>query len=208
MDNVAADSVQFLHTENVDRSVAACWNTGIAAALKDNVDFILIYANDVFLYGGTVDRLIDFGVEHPEIDLWSATNMRNRTNQPDGDYGNTADFCCFMLRPATVREHGFFDEHFRPAYYEDNDYYGRIILGGGHCAHVHNAYVDHLGSQTIKIDPEAAHHVKHWFAVNERRMLDKWKTPRVAKNPEEVLQLYAKHPWGDELMPLSWWDRD
>lgn len=200
-------TARLCYTSGIERSVAGCWNVGVEHAIADGADFIMIYANDVMLNADTINKLICFGEEHHEVALWSALNIRDGAN-PKGKYGDTADFCCFMIRPKTVVDHGKFDERFRPAYFEDNDYYGRIILGGGKCAHVYDAQVEHLGSQTIRNDPEAAHHVNYWFRINERRMLTKWVTPRVANSPEEVLSLYAKHPWNDTTKPLSWWDRD
>jgi hypothetical protein len=201
-------TTHLLYVPNLERSVAGCWNSGISRAIADGADYILIYANDVMLEPNTVDTLIEFGMQHPEIVLWSAFNVRGRVNFPVGEYGPSADFCCFMLRPATFVKHGTFDEKYRPAYFEDNDYYARIILGDEHCGHVYSAKVDHLMSMTIKSDPDAAQHCRNWFSINQQRFFAKWQTSRVANTPDEIRQLYAKHPWGDTSKPLSWWERD
>lgn len=197
-----------LCTPVIDNSVARCWNVGCTQAFKDGCHFALIQANDVLLTEKAIDTLLTFGVTNADVDLWSAMSITGIQDPLPTGHGETADFCCFMIRPLTFAKFGTFDERFRPAYFEDNDYYGRIIIGGGKCAHVYDAYVVHLGSQTVKLDPEAAHHNNHWFGINHQRFMTKWQTKQVANNPEEVLAMYSKHPWGDPTKPISWWDRE
>lgn len=195
-------------TPVIDNSVAKCWNIGCMQAFQDGCHFALIHANDVLLTENAIDTMVEFGLAHYDIDLWSAlsTNGIDANSLPKG-IGDSADFCCFMIRPLTFIRFGTFDEHFRPAYFEDNDYYARVFIGGGRCAHVFDAQVFHLGSQTVKLDPEAAHHNSHWFNINKQRLFTKWQTNRVANNSEEVLALYTKHPWGDPALPVSYWNR-
>src|SRR5579872_7194954 len=138
-------------TPVIDNSVAKCWNVGCRQAFEDGCHFVLISANDVLLKENTVDTMVNFGLQHHEIDLWSATDTNRLPEDLEG-YGETADFCCFMIRPLTFCRFGTFDEHFRPAYFEDNDYYARVIIGGGRCGHVYAAQVSHLRSQTVKLD--------------------------------------------------------
>lgn len=195
-------------TAVIDNSVAKCWNIGCEEAFRDGCHFVLIQANDVMLEPGTIDTLVQFGLDNWDVDLWSALAVNlHGDNLPQG-VGDSADFCCFMLRPTTFHRFGTFDERFRPAYFEDNDYYGRVFLGGGKCAHVFAAHVNHIGSQTMKLDPEAAHHNNYWFNINQKRFMDKWQTPRSAASPAEVHALYSRHPWGDTNRTVAYWDRE
>lgn len=200
--------VVMLYTPGLERTVAGCWNAGCEAAFQAGADFALIHANDVRLKPDSIDKMLEFGGNNHDVDLWSGFSTHGFVPPFPTGVGDSADFSFFMIRPSTFAKYGTFDARFKPAYFEDNDYYGRVILGGGRCAHVYDAQVDHLGSQTIKLDPEAAHHNNHWFGINQRRFLAKWRTPRVANNPQEVLDLYAKNPWGDPTKTIAWWDQE
>ncbi len=69
-----------------------------------------------------------------------------------GDEEASRNFAGSLL----VAHRNMFDPNFRPAYFEDNDYYARVVLGGGRCRVVHAAQFFHHGSMTIKEDPEMA----------------------------------------------------
>ena len=194
-----------VHTPNLARSVANAWNTGCAAALAWGSDRLCIMANDALLEPECLDTLL--ATDMPTVDLWSGIDVRNpgAANREAVDDG--ADFTCFMLRPTTLERYGTFDEYFRPAYFEDNDYYARVVLGGGHCRVIHAARFYHHGSMTSRSDPDAAHHVQHWYGRNQARFVAKWGS-MPAGNEEGVLGQYHKHPWNDISKPLTWWEHD
>src|ERR1700722_10504508 len=111
--------------------------------------------------------------------------------------------------PTTIERHGWFDSGYKPAYAEDNDYYTRVVLGGEECRVVHAARFFHHGSMTIRLDPEAAHHVRHWFETNLRRYRDKWGAASMPRDRDEVLRTCFRHPYNDASKPLWWWpDQD
>lgn len=182
-----------------ERTVAGAWNEGIRLAQRDGIDMFLVMANDVRLQPDTVDELLKFS---GRCDLWTAVERRIR-GTPDR-VTDGADFSCFMLTSATVEKHGTFDENYKPAYFEDNDYCARIVLGGGEYLQVHAAVHDHLGSQTKVRDAEMAHHVKHWFPANKDYFQRKWG--RIPGNSrQEILDTYHRSPF-DSGKPLSWWE--
>jgi GT2 family glycosyltransferase len=122
----------------------------------------------------TIGCLLDFGNRHPEVAVWSATaNDELRSCAAESVAG--CDFSCFMLRRKTIEQHGWFDREYKPAYFEDNDYVTRVILGGGQVAKVVRARHQHDRSITIREDREMAHHVNHWFGHNRGRFLAKWR---------------------------------
>jgi hypothetical protein len=100
-----------------------------------------------------------------------------------------------MFTPRTIDEFGWFDHNFKPAYFEDNDYYTRIVQGGGNCRLIHHAKYKSEGSQTIKLEPEAAHHVRHWFEINRKRYAEKWGIPNPPSNAEDVKKDCFRYPW-------------
>jgi len=199
--------VEVVHQPGVERSVAGAWNVGCLRALDAGADYIAIVANDTKLKSGCLDLLVDDG-ESGEADLWSAISYNNRgaidpTQRTDG-----ADFSCFMLRPKTLDRHGFFDPNFRPAYFEDNDYYARVVLGGGECRVVHAAQFFHHGSMTVKADPEMAHHVSYWFEKNREYFRKKWGVSAPENSKDGVVRRYYRHPFNDRTKPLSWFPPD
>jgi hypothetical protein len=190
-----------------DRSVAGSWNEGARQALADGCTFLLILANDVFLEPEAIDRLLAFGQDaaRARVAVWSGVHVAPEQPTDPAAVTDGCDFSCCMLRPATLERHGWFDENFRPAYFEDNDYYARVVLGGDECAAVHAARFFHHGSQTIRNDPEMAHHVAWWWQANQSYFQHKWGVAAPANTLAEVLASYFPHPWNDPSKPLSWW---
>src|SRR5439155_17526038 len=125
-----AGNARVVHEPGVERSVAGAWNHGCQQALKEGADYLAMVANDTRLRHDCLDALIDYG-EHGGADVWSGISYNNRGAIDPAQETDGADFSCFMIRPQTLDRHGLFDPHFRPAYFEDNDYYARVVLGGG-----------------------------------------------------------------------------
>ena len=200
--------VKVIHTEAVSLSVAAAWNLGFRNAIDAGCGMLMILANDVLLEPDTIDRLMEFGKADPTVDLWSGIDTRDKPGIDVDAVTNGADFSCVMLRQSALEKHGWFDERFRPAYFEDNDYYARVILGGGKIRQVHAAKFFHKGSMTIRLDADAKHHCDYWFEINRRRYHAKWGLTATANTPEEVAAKCFKHPWNDTSKPLTWWERD
>jgi GT2 family glycosyltransferase len=195
--------VEIIHEPGVERSVAGAWNKGCELAMAAGADFIAIVANDTRLRPDCLDALAEFGRED-KADLWSALSYNDRSQIDAGHITDGADFTCFMLRPSTIRKHGWFDPNFRPAYFEDNDYYARIVLGGGGCRVVHAAQFFHHGSMTIREDADMAHHVGYWFEKNRAYFTRKWGVSRPADSSDEVLRQYFRNPFNDPAKSLSW----
>lgn len=199
--------VQVVHEPGVERSVAGAWNVGCLRAMKDGADYIAIVANDTRLNEECLDLLADYGASG-EADLWSAISYNGRGAIDASQRTDGADFSCFMFVPGTIGRHGFFDPNFRPAYFEDNDYYARVVLGGGDCRIVHAAQFFHHGSMTVKSDPEMAHHVSHWFEQNRGYFRTKWGVSVPENSKEGVAQRYYHHPFNDRTKALSWFPSD
>lgn len=58
--------------------------------------------------------------------------------------------CCFAVRRETLEKYGYFDENLF-AYFEDNDWQQRILLGGGKLYYLGNSYIYHKVSRTMGI---------------------------------------------------------
>lgn len=186
------------------RSVAASWNQGLRMAARDGCDRFLIMANDCYWEDGAIDLLLAYG-ESPEsvgVSIWSGSAVLRSNPEPvEG-----CDFTGFMIRSSTLDRVGWFDERFRPAYFEDNDYATRVVLSGGTCRALPTARFEHAGSLTIRSDAEAAHHVRHWFEINKARYVAKWgRLPPTSE--AECRETCYSTPWNDPSLTVQDWDR-
>jgi hypothetical protein len=195
--------VRVVNEPGVIRSVAGSWNEGARQAIEDGSGYIAAIANDAMLKPDCLEQLVAFG-DSRGAELWSGISYNDRDTIDAGAVSDGADFTCFMFRPETIRTFGWFDTNFKPAYFEDNDYYARVVLGGGCCRVVHAAQFLHHGSMTIRVDPTAAHHVSHWFGRNQQYFSRKWGVNRPAGSSEEVIARYFHHPFNDPAQPLTW----
>jgi hypothetical protein len=198
--------LEVLHEPYVERSVAGAWNWGCDHAFLWGAHFVQITANDVEVDSGTTDTLAEFGADpkNANVAIWSGRDSAAPAQEVPYD---GCDFSCFMLRRATVAKHGRFDAQFRPAYFEDNDYYARVILGGDEACVVPAARFKHHHSLTIRLEPEAAHHVRHWFEINRQRFAAKWGPSDPPGDRAGVLEKCHPNPWNDPALPLSFCDR-
>ena len=199
--------LRVLNEPGVSRSVAGSWNAGAGLAFAAGNKYVAAIANDALLREDCLDVLVEFG-EQGRADLWSGISYNNRGEIDASQETDGADFTCFMFTEATIRKYGWFDTNFKPAYFEDNDYYARVVLGDGRCRVVHGAQFFHYGSMTIRHDAVAAYHVRHWFDMNRRYFGRKWGVPQPAGNSEGVLRSYYHHPFNDPSHPLSWFPED
>lgn len=202
--------VTVLHEPGADKSVAGAWNWGVRTAFDDGAEYAVLTANDVVCEPACLDTLLAFGRDQANtgVAFWSGVNTRKQ-QKPPGPAAATdgCDFSCAMLRRETVEAVGWADKHFRPGYWEDTDLYVRSVMAGRSCRKVHAARFDHLGSQTIKLDHEAAHHVRHWFEINRSRFAKKWGTPDSPRNEADCRKRCFTHPWNDPSLPVSFCDR-
>ena len=151
-----------------NRGVAPAWNWGIKKAFELGCSHVLVTNDDIVISKELPDilaaRLTKSMFEGDNVILASGRNVRGNpafdgtmegleAMRPPADYageveGDSPDFSCFMVTPRTIQEIGWFDQNFRPAYFEDNDYHYRIHLAGFKTANMAHAPIYHVGSQT------------------------------------------------------------
>jgi GT2 family glycosyltransferase len=81
------------------------------------------------------------------------------------------NFSCFALTPETINKVGLFDENFKIAYFEDNDYHYRMIDLGIDAVRDLWAPFVHFVSRTVRegiVDHNDA------FARNRAYFMSKW----------------------------------
>lgn len=168
----------FAHKRNETRwGCAESWNYGIKDAFERGYDYVLVLNNDVLLHPEAIDRLVDrfekinscvgdeegikyfnenknlalvtcmdvTGECHNAPDLIFELNAKEKESCPESEH---PCFSGYMINRKCWETVGQFDENFKPAYYEDNDYHYRINLAGMKAIVVPTSMFYHYGSRT------------------------------------------------------------
>jgi len=189
--------------DDKERSVAGAWNAGISFAKEIGCELFLVIATDVGFHPKTIENMIGFLDRNPNVDLCSAVDYNVAFRIDETRPIIACDFSCFMFRGSMIDEFGWFDKEYKPAYFEDNDYITRVVLGGGQFQIVPDAVHYHIGSATKKWDAEAAHHINYWFEHNRNRYISKWGH-NTTDDYNLIRKQYNKSPCNSGK-PLNWW---
>lgn len=190
------------------RCVAASWNEGLTHAFDSNCDFALVINDDVVLSPWTIDSQVEYLIDQDKIDadvrmttghaVGNEGNDRQMLNWPEppgeAPFVRGADFACFMMGPELFNEIGLFDENFKPAYFEDNDYHRRLLLAGYKAEIVTTAPYLHYGSRTQK---ESGVVNSYQFEILKQYYKNKWGGAPGA-------EIYAT-PYNDPNFGLNEW---
>lgn len=155
-------------------SLSEAWNYAIQEALKDTeCEYIFMPNNDVIFHKETIDNLLE-AMEFtgyamvtgnnvapvvqdriPEFKKMAVPdNWKDEAMQPITNWREEGpDFSCYMLRRDAIKQIGWFDENYYPAYWEDNDFHLRILRAGLHAKRITGAPYYHYGSMTVRINP-------------------------------------------------------
>ena len=193
-------------------SVAAAWNGGVDDLLRRGCGAVIVSNDDVLCHRGTIDGLVAAWLDG-DADLVSARNVRGTVGVLDFltsdiacvgpfDEGPSPDFSFFLLPSKTWEVVGRFDENFRPAYFEDNDYHARLVLSGLRAVNTSRAPFYHFGSGTQNADPKKAAVPAAIFDANRDYFVAKWGRPPV-NDEAEMRVVYYPTPFNDPLISLS-----
>ena len=181
---------------NHNRGVAAAWNEGMDWAWNDGYRYAIIANDDSYFEPGSIRKIYDAMKE---------TRACLISPNPNGAHAaqgliDGADFFNFMIDiPQLIKECGYFDENFQPAYFEDNDMHRRIILSGAK-AYIHTeAIAGHHGSATQYLDRNNPVCPPHQFENNRRYYTEKWG----GEPGREV----CTTPYGSPNHTIRDWDR-
>lgn len=178
----------------------------------DHIEEVVIVQNNQNAgFAGSVNQIIRDNTDckhwivcgydwHPAPGEWK--RVLDKTNDiPFGAFlGNNAiDFMCgFVLTPQLIAKVGCLDENFFPGYYEDNDYYHRIVQSGANVPTI-ALQANHDRSSTLNSSTKFKKKNQYTFHKNYQYYIEKWGgTPGQEK---------YKTPFGKDY-PLSFWEFD
>jgi GT2 family glycosyltransferase len=162
--------------ENI--GVARSWNLGITKALELGFDLAFVINNDLVFAPDTFDNLLNwYGQEDQgKYEFVTVVNAGADpelldTQERKPVVSKSPNFIGFLINSRTVKRIGLFDEGFKLAYFEDNDYHQRLIEESIAAVCCHDALVVHYGSRTIK-NNEINHDPA--YVANRWRFKEKW----------------------------------
>ena len=133
--------------------VSGSWNTIMDYADKVSATHVIMLNDDIYL--GKSEQEINHIIK-----LWKPEFLCSELN-----------WCCFILSLDAYKKTGAFDEKFFPAYFEDNDYFRRMLIAGVQM--VYNAMLNPVifrNSMTIAKDQT----LNNNFENNRQYYISKW----------------------------------
>jgi GT2 family glycosyltransferase len=182
--------------------VSRGWNFIIKHYLTS---YCLICGDDTFFESGCLQTISRFMQAEDKLrNVYLGMNLKER------DRTVASGFSSFILTKASVEKIGLFDENIYPAYFEDDDYWVRIVLSGEKSECIPGAFIysgdeQHASSLTLNsVCLEERIKMHTCYANNEKYYLQKWneranrgiekcfKFP--FNNPHHKLDGIFKHP--------------
>lgn len=203
IDNGSTDStVNWLHTQkdlftilhNPGRGVAESWNEGLGWLFSprwvmgqpkpSEVDYVFVVNNDVILRPDTMRWLVKdgngfvtaVGSQDPEC-LQTIHDKSGKPHYLPPNPNNKRphpDFSCYLIRREVWEKVGRFDENFKVAFSEDQDYHVRLFNAGIVAEALELPFL-HYGSMTIKnSEPSEQKRIAHQAELNRAYFKKKW----------------------------------
>ncbi len=163
-------------------------NEGLRRA---EADWVCLLNNDILVTQGWLTEMIDVAKEHPGLGLINpmsnefglipkpretiddlAKRLKSQTGQWIENWMGVG--FCLLTRRQILETVGLLDVGYRFIYFEDADYALRVRRAGFACGIAQGAYVFHLGSASMRLDPER----QKIFQANEERFFLKHRMER------------------------------
>lgn len=164
-----------LNPENY--GVAKSWNQILAWGFSHkDAEIVFVFNNDIHLHPECMHWLMD-SVRNQGKEAVTGVNIGNKpemlehSTKPEPRYSPAMNFSLFGLTKPVITRVGLFDEGFKLAYFEDNDYHHRMQLDEVEGVSDLWAHFTHYGSRTIK---EGGVNVSAAFANNRDYFRRKW----------------------------------
>lgn len=136
-----------VYKRHKNKGVAPSWNDGIKLSKGK---YIVVINDDIVVPEGWLDDLVltfeiikNAGVVGPAVE-----HLPNGIGIEENHVWFPGS--CFMLPRETIDKVGLFDEDFAPFYFEDTEYWTRILKSGLKMARNYNVFIKHKEGQTVK----------------------------------------------------------
>ena len=162
------------------RSLSGLWNHALRTVFQTyQRRYAFIVNNDAVLRPDTLERLLEHS-QNANREFVTAVSLddQERVMAGEVDPDRTGerphpDFSCFMITRSCYTKVGPFDEHFIPAYREDQDYHRRMTLAGVEAVCIDIPFL-HRASATTKRNPEKSEQVAQLDQFRKEYYSHKW----------------------------------
>lgn len=176
-----------------NRGLAKSWNQGIMACVREQCDPILIINDDVCFKMGAFDSWVRFLDESQDHGIGFVYGDEPQEN--GGIITRSQNFSCFSLGRRAIEVVGAFDEAFVPAYFEDFDYFARVLEAGVRVVYCEESLIIHERSQTLKSSEKLRKELPEFFNRSREYFVRKWG----GDTPEG--RTFC-HPFNDPTIPI------
>lgn len=162
--------------EGVNLGVAASWNAICAFVFGiEEAEHVLIINNDIRLRPDTYRHLLI-----PSGGFVTAINAPQHFDAPEltitkGPYMSGPDFSCFLIHKWFSEACGPFNEDYKIGYFEDRDFHN-VAISKSLATSIYSVPIPylHLGSQSIKQNPELRLANDLQFPINQQLFISRW----------------------------------
>ena len=216
-------SENFMHKRNEEKwPLAKSWNYGIKDSFEKGADYVFVINNDILLHPDAIDNLVDYfkiksySSSH-RLGIVTCMNVKGECDEKGNPskifelksedkkgvpISEHPDFAAFMLSKNCWNSVGEFDEGFRPAYFEDNDYHRRLCLSGYYAVTLPTAMFYHVGSKTQNMAEDKPQVPGLLFERNRDYFREKWGGG--PNNDEPGTHNLWLYPFNDEKKSAQW----
>jgi GT2 family glycosyltransferase len=179
-----------------NRGVSAAWNFGMLKSLQAGNKYAIICNDDVIFEPNVIKQLVETLTETNAVMV--SPNAYEETKTPE--LKTWTDYCCFAVDiKQLIKNVGWFDENFYPAYFEDNDMRRRIELAGLKSFTRTDLKINHVVSATQFADPNNPVTNGDAFNKNNMYFVKKW-------GGEPYNETY-KNPFNNLKNDLKYWEK-
>jgi len=189
--------------------VAKSWNQGLKVS---DSKYIAIINNDILPSPNWLKNIIN-AMEKDE-NIWCGCPVFTAGEMPDNfpdniplpnkiTKANKLTGFCFVISRKAIESVGMFDEQFKIGWYEDSCLWARIVIAGHPPMTIHNSYIHHFESITIKAfkgfseyAKENAIKFKRKYGGDKEQILSKFnndmiiiKNGKIKVKPEQIVEL-------------------
>lgn len=160
---------------NDENCLARGWNKGLKKLFKDYKYVIVSGLDSVPPSKKHLEFMRDKLEKYPQLGLVSAKPEDIKAVSPESEVQHgDGSFSFFMISKKCFEDIGDFDENFKPAYFEDNDYLERIWEKGYNPLRLNCVEYTHVFQGSVTFGEDAARNYSKFMQKNLNYFRKKW----------------------------------
>jgi len=198
--NKKLDGVEYpqniIYIDNDENCLSKAWNIGLKKLFKEH-KFVFVSGNDSLSPSDSdLKQMVKVLKQNPHYGVLSANHTQDplvykyltkapfsKNYELENVSHGDGSFSFFLISKECYEDVGNFDENFKPAYFEDNDYLERLWLKGYAPKMLIDIIYYHLVQGSVKLNKTTASKYPEFMNKNLKYFREKWnKTPEHLPN--------------------------